>query len=99
MSFFNIGLIYLVLFFSCFVFTLKYKSRLSKHDGDFPETIMKTFVIFLYTGVALGAILSLPFLISQAGNIQSLANQTLANLSSSGLASMADNFTELLNLK
>jgi len=93
MSFSTIILIYLFLFLLCFVFTLRYKARISKHDGDFPETLMKTFVIFVYLGVIFGVIFSLPFLISQSQQIAQSLDL------SSNIASLADSFLNLLEVK
>ena len=93
MSFSTIILIYLFLFLLCFVFTLRYKARISKHDGDFPETLMKTFVVFAYLGLAAGVFLSLPFLISQSQQI----TQSLDL--SSNIASLSDSFLNLLEVK
>ncbi len=93
MTFSTIILIYLFLLLLCFVFTLRYKARISKHDGDFPETLMKTFVIFVYLGLVAGVFLSLPFLISQGQQI----TQSLDL--SSNIASLMDSFTNLLEFK
>ncbi|MCK4453896.1 hypothetical protein KAU51_00925 [Candidatus Parcubacteria bacterium] len=95
MSFSTIILIYLFLFLLCFVFTLRYKARISKHDGDFPETLMKTFVIFVYLGlaVAVGVFLSLPFLISQGQQITRSLDLSF------NIASLVDSFTDLLEFK
>ena len=65
MSFFQIGIIYVFIFLCCFLFTLRYKARISKHEGDFPETLVKTFVIFIYVGGLFGLAFSLPTIVSQ----------------------------------
>ncbi|MGB2762246.1 MAG: hypothetical protein WBC21_01745 [Minisyncoccales bacterium] len=93
MSFSFIVLIYLFLFLFCFVFTLRYKERLSKHEGDFPETLMKSFVVFVYLGLVVGIFFSLPFLISQGQQISQSIDL------SSFPASLADSFVYLLGLK
>ncbi|MCK4520711.1 hypothetical protein KAT95_02470 [Candidatus Parcubacteria bacterium] len=93
MTLFEISLIYLLLFFLCFVFTLRYKERLSKHDGDFPETLIKTFVLFIYIGGIFGVVFCLPFFMSQTQQITQ--SMDLSSFS----ASLADNFVNLLEPK
>lgn len=90
MPFSTIILIYLFLFLFCFIFTLRYKARISKHDGNFPETLMKTFIIFVYLGSAVGVFLSLPFLISQGQQISQSIDLP------SNVASLIDSFIGLL---
>ena len=93
MTLFEISLIYLLLFFLCFVFTLRYKERLAKHDGGFPETLVKSFVIFVYIGGIFGVVFCLPFFISQAQEITRSVDL------SSFFASLADSFVNLLEVK
>lgn len=93
MSLSEIILIYVVLFLFCFVFTLRYKARLSKHDGNFPETLVKTFVLFVYLGGIFGIVFSLPFLISQGQQIVQSLDLSF------DVASLMDSFLNLLELK
>jgi len=93
MSLSEIILIYLFLFLFCFVFTLRFKARLSKHDGDFPETLIKSFVLFVYLGGIFGIVFSLPFLISQGQNISQSIDLP------SDVASLIDSFLNLLELR
>ncbi len=73
MSVFQIIFIYGLIFLGSFLFALRYKDRLAKHDGNFPETLVKSFVIFVYIGGIFSISFLSPFLISQAGEIQTIA--------------------------
>ena len=96
MSLFSISLIYLLIFLSCFVFTLRYKNRLSKHDGDFPETLMKTFVLFVYIGGIFGLAFSWPYLALKTGQIaQSMDYSSL----SASFTEITNSFINLIELK
>ena len=96
MTIFSVSLIYLFLFLFCFVFTLRYKARLSKHDGDFPETLIKSFVLFVYLGGLFGLAFSLPFFMFKAEQIsQSIDYSSL----SASLTEATNNFINLIELK
>jgi len=94
MNIFSLGLIYLCLFFFCFVFTLRYKARLSKHDGDFPETLIKSFVLFIYLGGIFGLIFSLPSFMFKAEQVSQSIDY--ASLSAS-LTEATNNFINLMS--
>lgn len=96
MTLFSISLIYLLIFLACFIFTLRYKARLSKHDGDFPETLIKSFVLFVYLAGIFGLAFSLPSFIFEAEKIsQSIDYSSL----SASLAETTDDFMNLMSLK
>lgn len=96
MTLFSISLIYLLLFFFCFVFTLRYKARLSKHEGDFPETLIKSFVLFIYIGGIFGLAFSMPFWAVKAEQIsRSIDYSSLV----ASLTDAANNFINLMELK
>lgn len=96
MTLFSISLIYLLIFFACFIFTLRYKARLSKHDGDFPETLIKSFVLFVYLAGIFGLVFSLPSFISGAEKIsQSIDYSSL----SASLSEATNDFINLIELE